>query len=306
MTMQGEVKEVQLVEVGPRDGLQNDPTILDVETRVAFITRLVDCGIRRIEAVSFVNDKRVPAMAGAEAVMAALPRREGVSYIGLTLNQRGFDRALACGVDEANYVVCASETFNQRNQGAPRAATLETMHGIARQAADAKLPLSLTVATAFGCPFEGEVDPAIVLDIARQAADAGVREIALADTIGATDPYSVKRLVAMTREAVPDLQLRCHFHNTRNTGLANAYAAVEAGVTVLDASCAGIGGCPFAPKATGNIGSEDILYMLDRMGIRHGVDLPALIETAKWIEAELGHPTAAQVSKAGLFPKAAE
>jgi len=303
--MQSEVKQVQLVEVGPRDGLQNDPTILDVDTRIEFITRLVDAGVKRIEAVSFVNDKRVPAMAGAEAVMAGVPRGRGVSYIGLALNQRGFDRAVLAGVDEVNYVVCASDTFNQRNQGAPRAATLAAMHDIARAARDAKLPCSLTIATAFGCPFEGEVDLAIVTEIARQAADAGVVELALADTIGVADPFSVKTRVAAARAAAPGITLRCHFHNTRNTGIASAYAAIEAGVAVLDASTAGIGGCPFAPRATGNIGSEDLLYMLHRMGIETGVDLPKLIGVAKWLEGALGHATFAQVSRAGLFPAVA-
>ncbi len=303
--MQGEVKRVQLVEVGPRDGLQNDPSLLDVDTKVEFITRLVEAGVSRIEAVSFVNDKRVPAMAGAEAVMAAVPRRPGVSYIGLALNTRGFERAVLAGVDEVNYVVCASDSFNQRNQGAPRAATLAAMHDIAARARDAKLPCSVTVATAFGCPFEGEVDLASVLDIVRQAADAGVVEIGLADTIGVADPFSVTQRVAAARAVAPGIPLRLHFHNTRNTGLANAYAAVEAGVTTLDASTAGIGGCPFAPKATGNIGSEDLIYMLHRMGIETGIDLPKLIDVAKWLEGALGHATFAQVSKAGLFPAAA-
>jgi len=303
--MQTDIKKVQLVEVGPRDGLQNDPTILDPDTRIEFITRLVDAGIRRIEAVSFVNDKRVPAMAGAEAVMAGVPRNRGVSYIGLALNQRGFERAVLAGVDEVNYVVCASDTFNQRNQGAPRADTLASMHDIARRAQDAKLPCSLSIATAFGCPFEGEVDVAIIREIARQARDAGIMELGLADTIGVASPFDVKIRVAAAREAAPGVTIRCHFHNTRNTGIANAYAAVEAGVAVLDASTAGIGGCPFAPKATGNIGSEDLLYMLQRMGIETGVDLPKLITVAKWLEGVLGHATSAQVSRAGLFPAAA-
>lgn len=303
--MQTGVKKVQLVEVGPRDGLQNDPTILSPDARIEFITRLVDAGVRRIEAVSFVNDKRVPAMAGAEAVMAGVPRNRGVSYIGLALNQRGFDRAVLAGVDEVNYVVCASDTFNQRNQGAPRAATLASMHEIARAAQDAKLPCSLTIATAFGCPFEGEVDVAIIRDIAHQAKDAGIMELGLADTIGVASPFDVRMRVAAAREAAPGVTIRCHFHNTRNTGIANAYAAVEAGVAVLDASTAGIGGCPFAPKATGNIGSEDLLYMLHRMGIETGVDLPKLITVAKWLEGALGHATFAQVSRAGLFPAVA-
>lgn len=303
--MQTDIKKVQLVEVGPRDGLQNDPTILNPDTRIEFITRLVDAGVKRIEAVSFVNDKRVPAMSGAEAVMAGVPRNRGVSYIGLALNQRGFERAVLAGVDEVNYVVCASDTFNQRNQGAPRADTLASMHDIARRAQDARLPCSLSIATAFGCPFEGEVDVAIVREIARQAKDAGITELGLADTIGVASPFDVKMRVAAAREAAPGVTIRCHFHNTRNTGIANAYAAIEAGVAVLDASTAGIGGCPFAPKATGNIGSEDLLYMLHRMGVETGVDLPKLITVAKWLEGVLGHATSAQVSRAGLFPAAA-
>lgn len=300
-----DVKKVQVVEVGPRDGLQNDPTLLDVDTRIEFITRLAETGLSRIEAVSFVHDKRVPAMAGAEAVLAGVPRKPGVSYTALALNPRGFERAVAAGVDEVNYVVCASESFNQRNQGMSRDASLATMHAIAKRGREEKLPVSMTIATAFGCPFEGEVDVAIISEIARQAADAGIVELGLADTIGVADPFNVKTRIAAARAAAPAMPLRLHFHNTRNTGIANAYAAVEAGITVLDASIAGIGGCPFAPKATGNIGTEDLIYMLHRMGIETGVDLPKLIEVAKWIEGKLGHATFAQVSKAGLFPAAA-
>jgi len=295
---------VEIVEVGPRDGLQNEPTILPAARKVEFIGRAVAAGLRRIEVASFVNPKRVPQMADAEAVLSALPRHAQVHYIGLVLNQRGFERARAAGCSEIGMVVAASDAFNERNQGATTEESIAAWLDIAGRARAAGLRAQLTISTAFGCPFEGEVPVARVVEIARRVAEGGPLELALADTIGVGVPSQVSELVARVREALPGLALRCHFHNTRNTGLANAYAAVAAGVSVLDASIGGIGGCPFAPAATGNIPTEDLVYMLARMGIRTGVDLEALIATGRWLEGVLGRAVPGALVKAGAFPGA--
>jgi hydroxymethylglutaryl-CoA lyase len=278
------VPAVEIVEVSPRDGLQNEGTMLSTALKVELIARAVAAGVRRIEAVSFVNPKRVPQMADAEQVMAAVPRG-AASYIGLVLNRRGIDRAIAAGVSEINFVVVATETFSRRNQGAGTSEILAAWAEVARAASAAKIPSSVTITAAFGCPFEGEVPIARIVEVAKRIADHSPAELALADTIGAASPRDVSERIAAVREAVPGVRLRCHFHNTRNTGLANSYAAVESGVAVLDASIGGIGGCPFAPAATGNIPTEDLVYMLDRMGIATGVSIPKLIDTARWLEA---------------------
>jgi hydroxymethylglutaryl-CoA lyase len=292
-----------VVEVSPRDGLQNESTLLPTETKVALIERCVNAGIRRIEAVSFVHPGRVPAMADAEAVMAAVPRRDGVSYIGLVLNRRGLERALAAGVDEVNAVVFTTETFSRRNQGVSVAEALRAWEGIARDAHAAGVRASVTVSAAFGCPFEGEVAAETVLEVVRRATDAGPDEIALADTIGVAVPIHVRALVSATRAVTAEVPLRAHFHNTRNTGYANALAAAEAGVSVLDASAGGIGGCPFAPAATGNIATEDLLYALHRSGYQTGVDTTALAATGTWICGELGKDhVPAMLGRAGPFP----
>jgi hydroxymethylglutaryl-CoA lyase len=294
---------IEIVEVGPRDGLQNEKTTLTPEQRVEFIRRLEAAGARRTETVSFVNPARVPQMAGAEEVCAALPADPLRSRIGLVLNMRGWDRAVSTGCDEANVVVCASDAFGVRNQGATTAEQMATLAAVAeRRAAEGGPRLSVTFSVAFGCPFEGEVDPARVTDLVREAARLPLDEIALADTIGAADPWAVRRLVESCRAVAADRKLRLHFHDTRNTGLANAFAGIEAGVDVLDASCGGLGGCPFAPNATGNIGTEDLVYMLERAGIETGYDLPALIATAEWVCGLLGKTPTASVTRAGLFP----
>lgn len=294
---------IEIVEVGPRDGLQNEKTTLTPEQRVEFIRRLEAAGARRTETVSFVNPARVPQMAGAEEVCAALPADPLRSRIGLVLNMRGWDRAVSTGCDEANVVVCASDAFGVRNQGATTAEQMATLAAVAeRRAAEGGPRLSVTFSVAFGCPFEGEVDPARVTDLVREAARLPLDEIALADTIGAADPWAVRRLVESCRVVAADHKLRLHFHDTRNTGLANAFAGIEAGVDVLDASCGGLGGCPFAPNATGNIGTEDLVYMLERAGFETGYDLPALIATAEWVCALLGKTPTASVTRAGLFP----
>ncbi|AUN32321.1 hydroxymethylglutaryl-CoA lyase [Niveispirillum cyanobacteriorum] len=294
--------QVEIVEVSPRDGLQNEATPVSTEQKVELINRAIAAGARRIEVTSFVNPKRVPQMADAEAVLAALPRNNGVSYIGLAMNGRGFDRALAAGVTEVNYVLVASDTFSQRNNGAPTIETLAGWAEVAAAAQTAKMPTSITIGASFGCPFEGEVPVGRVVEVAKRAADHGVDEIALADTIGVASPADVVERFAAVSAALPGIRLRAHFHNTRNTGIANAYAAVMAGVGVLDSSLGGIGGCPFAPAATGNIPTEDLVYMLNRMKIGTGVDLAAAIGAASWLEGIIGRRNPAMLGRAGIFP----
>jgi hydroxymethylglutaryl-CoA lyase len=297
-------RRVEIVEVGPRDGLQNEPSNLPTADKLELINRAIAAGIRRIEVASFVNPKKVPQMADAEAVLAALPPRAGVSYIGLVLNRRGYERAAAAGCHEIGMVVAASDTFNRRNQGASTEETIAAWSEIAPAAHAAGVRSQITISTAFGCPFEGEIAVARVLEVAERIAAARPFEIALADTIGVGVPSQVTELVGRVRERLPGIGLRCHFHNTRNTGLANAYAAVEAGVATLDASIGGIGGCPFAPAATGNIPTEDLLYLLSRMGIATGVDLEALLATSRWLEERLGRTVPGLLVKAGGFPGA--
>jgi hydroxymethylglutaryl-CoA lyase len=296
-------KRIEIVEVGPRDGLQNEPTVVATATKVEFIERAIAAGLRRVEVASFVNPKKVPQMADAEDVLRALPRRDGVRYVGLVLNRRGFDRAAAAGCNEIGMAVVASDTFNQRNQGATTAESIAAWNEIAAAAHAAGIRPQVTVSAAFGCPFEGEVAVDRVVEIARRVAEAQPCEIALADTIGVGVPSQVTELVGRVWEALPGMRLRCHFHNTRNTGIANAYAAVEAGVSALDASIGGIGGCPFAPAATGNIPTEDLVYMLQRMGVDTGVDLEALIATGRWLQDRLGRNVPGLLVKAGSFPR---
>ena len=294
---------IEIVEVGARDGLQNEKAVLEVVDKVDFIRRLEACGARRIEAVSFVNPKRVPQMAGGEEIMAALPREAGRSRIGLVLNERGWDRAVASGCDEANVAVCASDEFGIRNQGATVAQQVDTMARIARrQREEGGPPISVTISVAFGCPFEGETPAARVMEIVRAAAEAGVSEIALADTIGAADPWTVRARIGQARAEAPAARLRLHFHDTRGTGLANAFAGVEAGVRVLDSSCGGLGGCPFAPAATGNIATEDLVWMLHRAGLQTGIDVEAMIEAGRWIGERIGKAPVSALSRAGPFP----
>lgn len=296
-------RRIEIVEVGPRDGLQNEKTLVEVDQKIEFIRRLKAAGARRIETVSFVNPNRVPQMAGAEEIMAAVAPQDDLSRIGLVLNMRGWDRAVAAGCEEANVVVCATDGFGIRNQGASTAEQMDTLAAIAaRRAAEGGPRLSVTFSVAFGCPFDGEVEQERLTELVAAAADLRIPEIAIADTIGVADPWMVRDRVEAARLAAPDAALRVHFHDTRNTGLANAYAAIEAGVDILDASCGGLGGCPFAPNATGNIGTEDLVYMLERGGFETSYDLGALIETAHWMAAVLGKPPAASVSRAGVFP----
>jgi hydroxymethylglutaryl-CoA lyase len=293
-------RQITVVEVGPRDGLQNEDVVVDTPAKVAYIEALVSAGLRRIEAVSFVHPKRVPQMADAEAVMADVPRRPGVRYAGLVVNRRGLERALDAGVDEVNMVVVATDTFSERNQGMPVAGAIAAFSAVATAAHAAGVAVTLTVGAAFGCPFEGEVSPERVADIVRRCADAGVDEVALADTIGVGVPADVHALVDAVRAVTP-APLRCHFHNTRNTGYANALAAVEAGVSALDASSGGIGGCPFAPAATGNIATEDLAYALQRSHVATGIDTGRLLAASAYVAARLGHPGPALLGRAGDF-----
>ncbi len=299
-------RQVGIVEVSPRDGLQNEATLVETADKLALVRRALAAGVRRIEVTSFVNPRRVPQMADAEALMTALGPQPGIGLIGLALNERGAERALAAGCTEVNFVVVASETFNRRNQGVSIAETLATWGQVARRAQAAGARCTLTIGASFGCPFEGEVAPQAVLDLARRGLEAGPDELAFADTIGCGVPSQARALLQGARALAPALPLRCHFHNTRGTGLANVLAAVEAGADAIDASIGGTGGCPFAPTATGNVATEDVVYMLDRMGIATGLSLDALIDAAGWLTGVLGHACpAAAVSRAGTFPPVA-
>jgi hydroxymethylglutaryl-CoA lyase len=296
---------VEIVEVGPRDGLQSSPGVLPTHAKIEFIRRALATGLRRIEVASFVNPKRVPQMADAEEVLRELgPPAAGVHYVGLVLNRRGYERAVAAGCNEIGMAVVASDTFNRRNQGVSTEESIADWLAIARDAEAAGIRAQVTLSAAFGCPFEGEVRPQRVVDLARRVADARPFEIALADTVGVGVPTQVTQLVSLVREAVPGIPLRCHFHNTRNTGYANAFAAVQAGVRTLDASLGGVGGCPFAPAATGNIATEDLLYLLHRSGHDTGVSLDAAIATAQWLQQALGRELPGMLMKAGGFPRA--
>jgi hydroxymethylglutaryl-CoA lyase len=293
---------VSVVEVSPRDGLQNEPVPLPTTAKIELIGRLMAMGARRIEAASFVSPRQVPQMSDAEAVLAGVPRQPGVSLAGLVLNERGFDRAVAARVDEINYVIVATETFSRRNQGVGCQDALRIWAAIAPRARAAGLFTTVTIGAAFGCPFEGEVSVDRVAEIAARVADAGVDELALADTIGVSAPTEVTAKLAAVAAAAPGVRLRCHFHNTRNTGIANAYAAAQAGVGALDTSLGGIGGCPFAPLATGNIPTEDVAYLFGRMGVATGIDLAAAVESVGWLSDQLGKPLPGMLARAGLFP----
>jgi isopropylmalate/homocitrate/citramalate synthase len=290
---------VTICDVGPRDGLQNEATTLAPAVRAELCDRLAAAGVPRVEAASFVSPKRVPQMAGAEEVMAAIERRPGTIYAGLVLNERGYERAVAAGVDEVHYAFPVTDEFCARNQNTTVAAAVETSAAIVARAKDDGVRVTVTISVAFGCPFEGAVDPAHVLDIAARVAATRPDEIVLADTIGVGVPSQVQPLVAGL--AALGVAVGCHFHNTRNTGFANAVAAIEAGCTVLDASVGGTGGCPFAPRATGNIATEDLVYLLHGMGHETGIDLDALIEHAAWLSDQLGKELPGQLHKAGTF-----
>ena len=290
---------VTVCDVAPRDGLQNEAKTLEPERRTELIERIAAAGVPRIEAVSFVNPARVPQMAGAEEVVEAIERADGVVYAGLVLNEKGYDRPLASGLDEVHYTFTSTQTFNQRNSNASIEESLQAGERIVARAHADGVRATVTIGASFGCPFEGAVDPGRVLDFAGTLVEAGWDEIVFADTIGVAVPRQVRHLVAEgVKLGVP---VGAHLHNTRNTGFANAYAAIESGATVLDASLGGIGGCPFAPRATGNICTEDLVYLLQGEGVETGIDLGALIAAAEWLEGVLERQLPGQVYRAGAF-----
>ena len=292
---------VEIVEVGARDGLQNETTVLETEVKVDLIERMVSAGSRRIEVASFVHPARVPQMADAESVLSALGSSPAdVSYVGLVLNRRGLDRAVLTTVDEINFVVGASKGFNEANAGASPDVTMGEIEAMIPDAGDRRT--TVTVSVAFGCPYEGEVPLADVVRLAAFAANAGADEIALGDTIGVAVPGQVVDVVGAVR-AVIDVPLRFHFHDTRNTAVANVVAAHAAGVGTFDASVGGAGGCPFAPDATGNVATEDLLYLFDRSGIETGIDPAQTIDTARWLAAQLGRELPGAVTRAGWWPQ---
>ena len=295
-------QRINSVEVGPRDGLQSEPEVLSTETKATFIEKAIEAGIRRLEVASFVHPKLVPQMADAEALIERLPDREDVSYVGLLMNERGLDRALDTKVGEIGMVVVASDTYNRKNQGVSSDESVDAWLKIAKRAQENGRVANVMISSAFGCPYEGEVKVERVLELAERVLEAGPAELGIADSIGVAVPPQVTDLLGRVREVAGDTPLRCHFHNTRNTGLANAQAAVEAGVSYLDASIGGIGGCPFAPAATGNVPTDDLLYMLDRSGVETGVSLEKIIKVSEWLEAELGRGIPALLPKAGMFP----
>ncbi len=297
-------EKLELVEVSPRDGLQNEPDVVSTENKLELINRIVGAGFRRLEAGSFVNPKKVPQMADGGAVFAGLPKRNDVTFIALALNLRGVERAIEAGAKEINYVFCASDGFSIRNNGATVEETFRVWPDVARTAFAGGARLSATISTAFGCPFDGEVSVARVVAVAELCAQQDIFELALADTIGVAAPSDVHERFRAIKDVTGSVQLRAHFHNTRNTALANAVAAVEEGVRVLDGSLGGIGGCPFAPGAAGNVASEDLLYMFNRMGFDTGVDFDAAIETAHFIGVVLGRKTPGMASRAPKWPHA--
>ena len=294
---------IEILEVSPRDGLQNDPNLVSTKDKLALIDKALAAGLKRIEVTSFVHPKRVPQMADAEALVRALPQRDDVVFTGMVMNMRGFERARAVAMDEIGCVLVSTETFNQKNQGASIKQTLGQWADMAKAAKMAHMRAQITISCAFGCPFEGEVAAGHIVELVKRAADADPVEICLADSIGVAVPSQIEDVFGQVQDAVPDMPFRAHLHNTRGTGLANALAAIRAGVQTLDASIGGIGGCPFAPRATGNIATDDLVYMLGRCGIETGINLAPIIQTSKWLEEVLGRAVPSHVAQAGDFPK---
>jgi hydroxymethylglutaryl-CoA lyase/(R)-citramalyl-CoA lyase len=297
---------IDLCEVGPRDGLQNLARHFSVVERVELIDRLTAAGVRHVEAVSFVNPLRVPQMADAEAVLARIARPEGLQVAGLVLNETGAERAMHCVLDELRFVLIASETFSQRNQRASVADNVNALREVAGLMRGSRRKLTAVIGASYGCPFEGRIAPEVVRELAAQAVKAGAQEISLADTIGVATPPQVDRLTRMVRADHPDIVVGAHLHNTRNMGLANAYAAIEAGATVLDASIGGLGGCPFAPKATGNIATEDLLYLLDGMQLETPLHAQATIDVTNWLRERVPADLSGRLAIAGWFPPVAD
>lgn len=296
-------KSITFLEVGPRDGLQNEQILISTEAKLELIRRSVAAGARRIEVTSFVNPRRVPQMADAEQICAGLPEAAGVSFIGLAMNARGAERAIATGrLHEVGAVCVATDRFAMANQGQTSAESVAVAQAIIAQARSAGLKGQVTIGAAFGCPFEGEVAEDRVVEMATMLAEAAPVEIALADTIGVSDPAHVSRLVARVAATIAPLPVRVHFHNTRGTGIANVWAAVEAGATTVDGALGGLGGCPFAPGAAGNVASEDVVYMLERSGVATGIDLGTLIAANNWLADLMGRSLPCMVARAPSFP----
>ena len=298
---------IEMVEVGPRDGLQNEPRAISTAAKLELIRRAIAAGSRRIEATSFVNPRAVPQMADAEAVCAGLPQRSDVTYIGLVMNRRGADRAIATGrIDQLGAVSVTTDRFAMANQGQTSEGSVAAAQEIVALAGEHGLSAQCTISAAFGCPFEGEVAEDRVVAMAVALAQAAPLEIALADTIGVADPAHVTRLVARVATAISPIPVRVHFHNTRGTGLANVWAAIQAGARIVDASLGGLGGCPFAPGAAGNVATEDVVYMLERAGVATGLNLATLIEANAWLAGVMDKPLPAMVAKARAFPPPAD
>lgn len=297
-------RSIEIVEVSARDGLQNEKVVFSTAQKIELITRLVAAGARRVEVASFVRPDRVPQMADAEAVIAGLDLPDDVTTIGLVMNKAGLFRALDTKISQIGAVCVASDTFAQRNQGQSSMESALIARDIVTLASQQGRSAQVTIGAAFGCPFEGEVDPDHVIDMAVRIAEAGPVEIAVADTVGVAVPSQVFQLVSRLRSELGGIPVRVHLHNTRNTGIANAWAAVEAGAASLDSCVGGIGGCPFAPKATGNIATEDIIYLLERSGVSARYDLNAIIETASWLSGQMQRELPGLVSRAGPFPPA--
>ncbi|MEL7482181.1 MAG: hydroxymethylglutaryl-CoA lyase [Pseudomonadota bacterium] len=295
-------RRIDIVEVGPRDGLQNDPADLSTAQKLEFIERLEACGVKRMEVGSFVSPKAVPKMADSGDVFRGLAPNEVGSRIALALNEKGVRRAIDAKADEINFVLVAGDGFGRRNQGMSPQESADMLRECAPLIHEAGVPLSATISVAFGDPYDGDVDPAVVANLAAQAQRAGAAEVALGDTIGVATPWGVRDLIERVRLEAPDVYLRMHFHDTRGAALANIFAAIEAGVDVVDSSCGGIGGCPFAPAATGNVATEDVVFMLERAGFDTGIDLDGMIKTAAWLETVLRHPVSSSLVRAGSFP----
>lgn len=295
-------QHIQIVDVTARDGLQNESVMFSTEEKLELINHSIKAGAKRLEVASFAHPKYVPQMADAEAVIAALPKNDDVTYIGLAMNERGVDRALKTNIDEIGLVVVATDTFAQKNQNQTRQGSVDMACSMIEKVKSEGRRVNVTIAASLGCPFEGEVAIQTIVEMSEHLAGSGPDEISLADTIGVGNPWHVRDLFAQVKSAIPHMSLRAHFHNTRNTGLANVYAAIETGVTTLDVSIGGIGGCPFAPAATGNVPAEDVVYMLERQGLDTGLSLGHLVQTAHWLSEKMQKPLPGMVSRAGGFP----
>jgi hydroxymethylglutaryl-CoA lyase len=294
---------IEIVEVSPRDGIQNEKRILTTTQKLALINYAIQAGFTRIEVTSFVNPKKVPQMFDTDELIEGLPKKtnKNLKYIGLVLNERGFERAIASKIDIINYVIVATDTFSIKNQGAPTLENITTLKSIYSKSYN-KPEIATTIGASFGCPFEGEVSITQLLKIVEKIAKIGLTEICLADTIGVATPIEIKKKIKAIKSSFPNLKIRLHLHNTRNTGIANAWAGIEEGVTGLESSFGGAGGCPFAPRATGNIPTEDLLYMLDRSGITTGLSLNKSIEASNWLERQLQKTLPGLLKKTEVFP----